>query len=59
MEGQPIFLHLNVILKACFFSALCQTGDPLYVVKIIIGPVICSVLLLLVAIGGFVMFKKK
>uniref|UniRef100_H3DBQ6 Tyrosine-protein kinase receptor n=1 Tax=Tetraodon nigroviridis TaxID=99883 RepID=H3DBQ6_TETNG len=34
-------------------------SDPLHVVKIVIGPVICSVLLLLVAVGGFVMFKKN
>ncbi|TWW73664.1 Insulin receptor [Takifugu flavidus] len=34
-------------------------SDPLYIVKIIIGPIICFVLLLLVAVGGFVMFKKR
>uniref|UniRef100_A0A7N8YD95 receptor protein-tyrosine kinase n=1 Tax=Mastacembelus armatus TaxID=205130 RepID=A0A7N8YD95_9TELE len=34
-------------------------SDPLYIVKIIIGPVICLVLLLCVAAAGFVMFKKK
>ncbi|TNM98429.1 hypothetical protein fugu_014675 [Takifugu bimaculatus] len=34
-------------------------SDPLYIVKIIIGPIICFVLLLLVAVGGFVMFKKS
>lgn len=34
-------------------------SDPLYIVKIIIGPVICFVLLLCVAVAGFVMFKKN
>ncbi|KAM7379575.1 hypothetical protein PAMP_005121 [Pampus punctatissimus] len=33
--------------------------DPLNIVKIVIGPVICFVLLLLVAVAGFVMFKKN
>ncbi|XP_029970306.1 insulin receptor a [Salarias fasciatus] len=33
--------------------------DPLHVFKIIIGPVICFVLLLCVAVAGFVMFKKN
>lgn len=36
-----------------------STGDPLYIVKIVIGPVICFVLLLFVSVAGFVMFKKK
>lgn len=35
------------------------TGDPLYIVKIVIGPIICFILLLLVSVTGFVMFKKK
>ncbi|XP_040027550.2 insulin receptor a [Gasterosteus aculeatus] len=34
-------------------------SDSLYVLKIIIGPVICFVLLLFVAVAGFVMFKKN
>ncbi|KAM6948796.1 insulin receptor a [Aplochiton taeniatus] len=34
-------------------------SDPSSVLKIVIGPVICFVLLLLVAAVGFVMFKKK
>lgn len=38
---------------------MCRAGDPLYIVKIVIGPIICFVLLLLVTVGGFVMFKKK
>lgn len=38
---------------------MCSTGDPLYIVKIVIGPIICFVLLLLVSVTGFVMFKKK
>ncbi len=38
---------------------MCRTGDPLYIVKIVIGPIICFVLLLCVAVAGFVMFKKK
>ncbi|XP_053740412.1 insulin receptor a [Synchiropus splendidus] len=33
--------------------------DPLSVVKIVIGPVICFVLLLFIAVAGFVMFKKN
>ncbi|XP_071765280.1 insulin receptor a [Centroberyx gerrardi] len=33
--------------------------DPINVVKIVIGPVICFILLLFVAAAGFVMFKKK
>ncbi|XP_054622983.1 insulin receptor a [Dunckerocampus dactyliophorus] len=33
--------------------------DPLNVAKIVIGPVICVVLLLCVAVAGFVMFKKN
>ncbi|KAM9789417.1 insulin receptor a [Neosynchiropus ocellatus] len=33
--------------------------DPLNVVKIVIGPVICFVLLLFIAVAGFVMFKKN
>lgn len=37
----------------------CLTGDPLYIVKIVIGPIICFILLLLVSVTGFVMFKKK
>ncbi|KAI3374266.1 hypothetical protein L3Q82_006113 [Scortum barcoo] len=36
-----------------------DASDPLYIVKIVIGPVICFVLLLLVAVAGFVMFKKN
>lgn len=38
---------------------MCWIGDPLYVVKIVIGPIICFILLLLVSVTGFVMFKKK
>lgn len=38
---------------------MCSTADPLHIVKIVIGLVICFVLLLLVAVAGFVMFKKK
>lgn len=38
---------------------MCWTGDPLYIVKIVIGPIICFILLLLVSVTGFVMFKKK
>ncbi|MEQ2254709.1 hypothetical protein ILYODFUR_006334, partial [Ilyodon furcidens] len=34
-------------------------SDPLYVVKIIIGPIICIVLLLFVAVAGFIVFKKS
>lgn len=34
-------------------------SDPLHVVKIVIGPVICFVLVLCVALAGFVMFKKS
>lgn len=41
------------------YGRMCWTGDPLYVVKIIIGPIICFVLLLFVAVAGFVMFRKK
>ncbi|KAF7661876.1 hypothetical protein LDENG_00252400 [Lucifuga dentata] len=33
--------------------------DPINVVKIVIGPVICFVLLLFVAVAGFVLFKKN
>ncbi|CAN9503462.1 unnamed protein product [Ophioblennius macclurei] len=33
--------------------------DPLYVFKIVIGPIICIVLLLCVAVVGFVIFKKN
>ncbi|KAM4552222.1 insulin receptor a [Odontesthes bonariensis] len=36
-----------------------DSSDPLYVVKIIIGPVICFVLLVFVALAGFIMFKKN
>ncbi|XP_047223967.1 insulin receptor a [Girardinichthys multiradiatus] len=34
-------------------------SDPLYVMKIIIGPIICIVLLLFVAVAGFIVFKKS
>uniref|UniRef100_A0A3Q3XF24 Tyrosine-protein kinase receptor n=1 Tax=Mola mola TaxID=94237 RepID=A0A3Q3XF24_MOLML len=34
-------------------------SDPLYLVKIVIGPVICFFLLLFVALAGFVLFKKN
>ncbi|KAG7456751.1 hypothetical protein MATL_G00239170 [Megalops atlanticus] len=44
-------------------TALCVTRsagvDPFSVVKIVIGPVICVILLLAVAAGAFVVFKKK
>lgn len=46
----------------CYFSlfvCLFWSGDPLYIVKIIIGPVICIVLLLIVSITGFFLFKKR
>ncbi|XP_076004360.1 insulin receptor a [Genypterus blacodes] len=33
--------------------------DPINVVKVVIGPVICFILLLCVAVAGFVMFKKN
>ncbi|XP_039998890.1 insulin receptor a [Xiphias gladius] len=36
-----------------------DASDPLYIVKIVIGPVICFVLLLFVSVAGFVMFKKN
>eukprot|EP00064_Thunnus_orientalis_P015399 superscaffoldBa00002846_g15451 len=36
-----------------------DTTDPLNILKIVIGPVICFVLLLFVAVAGFVMFKKN
>ncbi|XP_035525964.1 insulin receptor a [Morone saxatilis] len=36
-----------------------DASDPLYIVKIVIGPVICFVLLLFVAGAGFVVFKKN
>ncbi|KAF3858021.1 hypothetical protein F7725_011222 [Dissostichus mawsoni] len=36
-----------------------DASDPLYAVKIVIGPIICFVLLLFVAGAGFVMFKKS
>ncbi|XP_075954174.1 insulin receptor a [Anarhichas minor] len=36
-----------------------DASDPLYVLKIIIGPVICFVLLLIVSVTGFLMFKKN
>ncbi|XP_035489022.1 insulin receptor a [Scophthalmus maximus] len=36
-----------------------DASDPLYIVKIVIGPIICLVLLLFVAVAGFVMFKKN
>ncbi|KAM8850009.1 insulin receptor a [Spinachia spinachia] len=36
-----------------------DASDSLYVLKIVIGPVICFVLLLFVAVAGFVMFKKN
>lgn len=51
-----VFFHLQPV-SLSLWNVL--TGDPLYIVKIVIGPIICSVLLLLVAVGGFVMFKKK
>ncbi|XP_037837848.1 insulin receptor a isoform X2 [Kryptolebias marmoratus] len=34
-------------------------SDPLYIVKIIIGPIICLVLLLIVSVTGFVLFRKN
>uniref|UniRef100_A0A8C3AAE6 Tyrosine-protein kinase receptor n=3 Tax=Cyclopterus lumpus TaxID=8103 RepID=A0A8C3AAE6_CYCLU len=36
-----------------------DASDPLYVLKIVVGPVICFVLLLFVAGAGFFMFKKN
>lgn len=42
-----------------FATPLSLSGDPLHIVKIVIGPIICSALLLLVAVGVFVMFKKR
>ncbi|XP_008332774.1 insulin receptor a [Cynoglossus semilaevis] len=36
-----------------------DTSDPLYIVKIVIAPIICFVLLLLVAAVGFFMFRKS
>ncbi|XP_034038276.1 insulin receptor a isoform X2 [Thalassophryne amazonica] len=36
-----------------------DAGDPLNMLKIVIGPVICIVLLLFVAVAGFIMLKKK
>ncbi|CAG5896505.1 unnamed protein product [Menidia menidia] len=36
-----------------------DASDPLYVLKIVIGPIICFVLLLFVSLAGFVMFKKN
>ncbi|XP_024129446.1 insulin receptor a [Oryzias melastigma] len=41
------------------FFYVQDLSDPLYVVKIIIGPIICFVLLLLVSVVGFVVFKKN
>ncbi|XP_063741563.1 insulin receptor a [Eleginops maclovinus] len=41
------------------FFYVKDASDPLYVMKIIIGPIICFVLLLFVAGAGFVMFKKN
>uniref|UniRef100_A0A1A8QE15 Tyrosine-protein kinase receptor n=2 Tax=Nothobranchius TaxID=28779 RepID=A0A1A8QE15_9TELE len=36
-----------------------DASDPLYIVKIIIGPIICVVLVLFMAVVGFFMFKKN
>ncbi|XP_035026675.1 insulin receptor a isoform X1 [Hippoglossus stenolepis] len=36
-----------------------DASDPLYIVKIVIGPVICFILLLFVTVTGFVLFKKS
>nr|BAB83668.1 insulin receptor [Paralichthys olivaceus] len=36
-----------------------DASDPLYIVKIVIGPVICFILLLFVTVTGFVFFKKN
>ncbi|TNN58058.1 Insulin receptor [Liparis tanakae] len=41
------------------FFYVQDASDPLYVLKIIIGPVICFILLLFVAAAGFFMFKKN
>ncbi|KAM9322713.1 insulin receptor a isoform 1-T1 [Pholidichthys leucotaenia] len=36
-----------------------EANDPLYVLKIVIGPIICFVLLLCVTLAGFIIFKKN
>ena len=38
---------------------MCAGTDPTNMLKILIGPVICFILLLFVAGAGFVVFKKK
>jgi hypothetical protein len=41
------------------FVYVCAVTDPTNMLKILIGPVICFILLLFVAGAGFVVFKKK
>lgn len=54
-----LFFYLIWKIDCGLCDWMCWTGDPLYIVKIVIGPIICFILLLLVSVTGFVMFKKK
>ncbi|KAM3604523.1 uncharacterized protein V6R79_012509 [Siganus canaliculatus] len=41
------------------FFYVQDPSDPLYIVKIVIGPIICVVLVLFVALAGYVVFRKN
>ncbi|XP_068604714.1 insulin receptor a [Brachionichthys hirsutus] len=41
------------------YFSVQDPSDPLYILKIVIGPIICFVLLLCVSTIGFIMFKKN
>nr|XP_023699488.1 insulin receptor-like [Paramormyrops kingsleyae] len=45
--------------EPAYFYVLDRGADPNNVMKIVIGPVICVIMLLLVGLGVFVVFKKK